>query len=153
LESLKRKFKFSLILLNDNSEKNKKCEKTHEFSQNSREAGEIETSKENFTDETRGFIKNGECKIEIQLEVCFCYLNFNLIQALEEEEETSGYNYFYQRGKQSKQNTGMVGLEKQGATSYMNSLLQTLYHTNLFRWVKIFLEIDYNLFSVCITFQ
>lgn len=33
----------------------------------------------------------------------------------------------------SKRETGFVGLKNQGATCYMNSLLQTLYNINYFR--------------------
>lgn len=35
----------------------------------------------------------------------------------------------------SKKETGYVGLKNQGATCYMNSLLQTLYHIPYFRKV------------------
>lgn len=35
----------------------------------------------------------------------------------------------------SKQETGFVGLKNQGATCYLNSLLQSLYFTNAFRKV------------------
>lgn len=38
----------------------------------------------------------------------------------------------------SKKHTGYVGLKNQGATCYMNSLLQTLYFTNKLRKVSIF---------------
>lgn len=38
----------------------------------------------------------------------------------------------------SKKETGYVGLKNQGATCYMNSLLQTLYHIPYFRKVSIF---------------
>lgn len=37
----------------------------------------------------------------------------------------------------SKKETGYVGLKNQGATCYMNSLLQTLYHIPYFRKVMI----------------
>lgn len=43
----------------------------------------------------------------------------------------------------SKKHTGYVGLKNQGATCYMNSLLQTLYFTNELRKVFIFLIIIY----------
>lgn len=36
----------------------------------------------------------------------------------------------------SKKETGMVGLKNQGATCYLNSLLQSLYFTNKFRKVR-----------------
>ena len=36
----------------------------------------------------------------------------------------------------SKKETGYVGLKNQGATCYMNSLLQTLYHIPYFRKVR-----------------
>ena len=39
----------------------------------------------------------------------------------------------------SKKETGFVGLKNQGATCYMNSLLQTLYHIPYFRKVKYIL--------------
>lgn len=38
----------------------------------------------------------------------------------------------------SKKETGYVGLKNQGATCYMNSLLQTLYHIPYFRKVSVF---------------
>lgn len=37
----------------------------------------------------------------------------------------------------SKKHTGYVGLKNQGATCYMNSLLQTLYFTNQLRKVRL----------------
>ena len=37
----------------------------------------------------------------------------------------------------SKKETGMVGLKNQGATCYLNSLLQSLYFTNAFRKVGL----------------
>lgn len=40
---------------------------------------------------------------------------------------------FISEDDHSKEETGMVGLKNQGATCYMNSLLQTLYHLGAFR--------------------
>lgn len=38
----------------------------------------------------------------------------------------------------SKKETGFVGLKNQGATCYLNSLIQSLYFTNAFRKVSLF---------------
>ena len=40
------------------------------------------------------------------------------------------------RDYDSKKVTGYVGLKNQGATCYLNSLLQSLYFTNAFRKVR-----------------
>lgn len=53
-------------------------------------------------------------------------LRFNVIVKTERQEDS---NY------DSKKATGYVGLKNQGATCYMNSLLQTLYNINYFRQV------------------
>lgn len=42
----------------------------------------------------------------------------------------------------SKKETGYVGLKNQGATCYLNSLLQSLYFTNAFRKVRMFIRWD-----------
>ena len=41
----------------------------------------------------------------------------------------------------SKKETGMVGLKNQGATCYLNSLLQSLFFTNAFRKVRSHIEL------------
>ena len=46
----------------------------------------------------------------------------------------------------SKKETGYVGLKNQGATCYMNSLLQTLYHIPYFRKVFFIIYANKNCF-------
>lgn len=46
------------------------------------------------------------------------------------------------RSYDSKKETGMVGLRNQGATCYLNSLLQSLYFTNAFRKVCFLFPLD-----------
>lgn len=45
----------------------------------------------------------------------------------------------------SKKETGFVGLNNQGASCYLNSLIQTLYHLPYFRKVAFFLLKNFNL--------
>ena len=40
----------------------------------------------------------------------------------------------------SKKETGYVGLKNQGATCYLNSLIQSLYFTNAFRKVRLYCQ-------------
>ncbi|PIN20931.1 Ubiquitin carboxyl-terminal hydrolase [Handroanthus impetiginosus] len=63
-------------------------------------------------DPTRGYLVHDVCIIEAEVAVF-----------------RSMDNWFYD----SKKETGFVGLKNQGATCYMNSLLQTLYHIPYFR--------------------
>ncbi|KAL5702539.1 ubiquitinyl hydrolase 1 [Ranunculus cassubicifolius] len=64
-------------------------------------------------DENRGYILNERCKIEVEVDV---------------HKPFGFWNY-----DSKKETTSYVGLKNQGATCYMNSLLQTLYHIPCFR--------------------
>ena len=65
-------------------------------------------------DSSKGYVVNDKCIIEAEVAVrkTFDFWNYD-----------------------SKRMTGYVGLKNQGATCYMNSLLQTLYHIPYFRKV------------------
>ena len=65
-------------------------------------------------DPSRGFLVNDTCVVEAEVAV---------------RRVVDYWTY------DSKKETGYVGLKNQGATCYMNSLLQTLYHTPYFRKV------------------
>uniref|UniRef100_A0A0D9V695 ubiquitinyl hydrolase 1 n=1 Tax=Leersia perrieri TaxID=77586 RepID=A0A0D9V695_9ORYZ len=65
-----------------------------------------------LNDPSKGYIVNDQCVIEAEVAV---------------RRVVDYWNY------DSKKETGYVGLKNQGATCYMNSLLQTLYHIPYFR--------------------
>lgn len=65
-------------------------------------------------DPTRGYLVNDTCIVEAEVAV---------------RRVVDYWSY------DSKKETGYVGLKNQGATCYMNSLLQTLYHIPYFRKV------------------
>lgn len=80
-------------------------------------------------DPGRGFLVNGTLIFEVQISV-----------------------------DNSKEETSFVGLKNQGATCYMNSLLQTLYHIPYFRKVRLFIitssirpYFNGNNFGICIS--
>lgn len=51
----------------------------------------------------------------------------------------------------SKKETGYVGMKNQGATCYLNSLLQSLYFTNIFRKVSCALASAYPILSILLS--
>jgi ubiquitin carboxyl-terminal hydrolase 7 len=76
-----------------------------------------------FYDPTRGFLVNDTLVLEADISV---------------RKVVDYWAY------DSKKETGFVGLKNQGATCYMNSLLQTLYHLTYFRKV-LFLPLSLSL--------
>lgn len=70
----------------------------------------------------KGFLHNGALHLKVQIEV----------------EHPDNYIY------NSKKLAGFVGLKNQGATCYLNSLLQTLYNLNYFRKVSCLISISEN---------
>lgn len=73
-------------------------------------------------DPNRGYLVNDSCIVEAEVAVC---------------RVVDYWSY------DSKKETGFVGLKNQGATCYMNSLLQTLYHIPYFRKVNLNFECMY----------
>ena len=59
--------------------------------------------------------------------------SLDLVCALKVYKDTTGVLWHNFVNWDSKQKTGYVGLRNQGATCYLNSLLQSLYFTNYFR--------------------
>ncbi len=62
----------------------------------------------------------------------------NLTVYLRVVKDETGILWHSFREYDSKKETGYVGLKNQGATCYLNSLLQSLYFTNAFRKVSLF---------------
>ncbi|VAH64437.1 unnamed protein product [Triticum turgidum subsp. durum] len=109
-----RSAQFSLAVINQlDSKHSVRKEVTHTF--NSRESDWGFTSFMpliDLYDPSKGYIVNDQCIIEAEVAV---------------RKIVDYWNY------DSKKETGYVGLKNQGATCYMNSLLQTLYHIPYFR--------------------
>ncbi|KAL0460854.1 UNVERIFIED_CONTAM: Ubiquitin carboxyl-terminal hydrolase 12 [Sesamum latifolium] len=80
-------------------------------------------------DPSRGYLVNDTCVVEAEIAV---------YKAMDP--------WLYD----SKKETGFVGLKNQGATCYMNSLLQTLYHIPYFRKVRISIRDDSLLYTTCL---
>jgi ubiquitin carboxyl-terminal hydrolase 7 len=83
---------------------------------------------ETVRDPESGFLIDGkDLKVRMKLEVQILVLmiHFQVIEYT--GKQVSGYSFFGS-SKTSKERTGYVGLENQGATCYLSSFIQSLYH-------------------------
>lgn len=69
--------------------------------------------------------------------------NANITAYIRIVEDETGVLWHNFTNYDSKKETGYVGLKNQGATCYLNSLLQSLYFTNAFRKVLNFIAAFY----------
>lgn len=113
-EGWQRSASFKLSLLDQYSPETPLVKETHHiFTENANDWGFTAfCSVPEIEDPTRGFIVDDTLKIKVEITVTH-------------PDEGPAYN--------SRETTGYVGLRNQGATCYMNSLLQTLYSVNAFR--------------------
>ncbi|KQK09967.1 ubiquitin carboxyl-terminal hydrolase 13 isoform X2 [Brachypodium distachyon] len=109
-----RSAQFSLAVINQlDSKQSLRKEATHNFNYRASDWGFTSfMSLMDLYDASKGYVVNDQCIIEAEVAV---------------RKVIDYWNY------DSKKETGYVGLKNQGATCYMNSLLQTLYHIPYFR--------------------
>jgi len=94
-------------------------EAQYRFSHKGSDWGFLEFADRNVVeDPTSGFVVNGYAKLRVEVTLI---------------DESALENSFSSGHWDSRKETGFVGLKNQGATCYMNSLLQTLYSVGAFR--------------------
>lgn len=99
---------------------------------------------QDVTDPERGFIDDDKVTFEVSVQadaphgvayVAFALPSLKLTCGFWLHESNIGF--LSPISWDSKKHTGYVGLKNQGATCYMNSLLQTLFFTNQLRRVSL----------------
>ncbi|KAK2943422.1 putative Ubiquitin carboxyl-terminal hydrolase 15 [Blattamonas nauphoetae] len=98
----------SMEFLNDDPTLNKKKSFEYTFTNEKHDLGYKSWFLNSECTEEAGFLHDGCLKVRVTIEP---------VKILSQREKN-----------------GMVGLRNQGATCYLNSLIQTLFHTTLFRW-------------------
>eukprot|EP00010_Vexillifera_abyssalis_P002515 CAMPEP_0201551132 /NCGR_PEP_ID=MMETSP0173_2-20130828/7361_1 /ASSEMBLY_ACC=CAM_ASM_000268 /TAXON_ID=218659 /ORGANISM="Vexillifera sp., Strain DIVA3 564/2" /LENGTH=1177 /DNA_ID=CAMNT_0047961315 /DNA_START=842 /DNA_END=4378 /DNA_ORIENTATION=- len=113
----KRKCKFWLTVVNQlDHDKNVRQEEFPTFHANLVDWGFPRLiALDELTDPEKGFLKDGSIKLEAEL----------IVKRIWVDKISYGFN--------SRAETGFVGLRNQGATCYLNSLMQGLYHIGAFR--------------------
>lgn len=113
---------------------------------------------QDVTDPERGFVDDDKVTFEVYVQadaphgVAYVALRFLLLlTALLHKlpgwvfvSSKRRVNFLRVDSWDSKKHTGYVGLKNQGATCYMNSLLQTLFFTNQLRRVRAKLSLDFH---------
>ncbi|KAK2962377.1 putative Ubiquitin C-terminal hydrolase 12 [Blattamonas nauphoetae] len=110
-------FRIVLTLQNTDPQKSVSVETTHKFNRHKHTFWFDNMIRQNKISTKSGFIKDGNVKFRISL---------TPIQSTTQDSPQSFE-------KDYKIKHGMIGLENQGATCYLNSLIQSLFHTNIFR--------------------
>ncbi|KAA6388629.1 MAG: putative Ubiquitin carboxyl-terminal hydrolase 12 [Streblomastix strix] len=121
-EGFSQNFKFQIFIHQEKSEP-VEIKINHTFNKQASDQGSWYKLKPQCLKEGNGFVKDGKLYVTIVL------------------ENTSALNS-NSYGSTIRKETGMIGIINQGETSYLNSLLQSLFHIPLFRWCVYHLPID-----------
>jgi ubiquitin carboxyl-terminal hydrolase 7 len=131
-----RKCKFEIsILCHREDSKSIRREGMHIFSMHERDRGFVFNKEIEYPQE--GFLIAPEYT-DIEIEGKITVIK-DLSEAMETDEVIDHYNY------DSKKETGFVGIRNQGATCYLNSLIQALFHIPFLRRQVYKMETEENL--------